>query len=102
MNKILQFRDTLKNREKAILLKSSLLIILKDYKTAVPFFREQIEKYPEKESFFRKYLALIFENQAKILSALKELERIKPSTPFLEKKIKDLRDRLDNQPGVPL
>lgn len=102
VNKILKFRDTLKNREKAVLLKSSLLVVLKDYKTAIPFFRKQIEKYPKRETFFREYLALVFENQAKILLALKELERIKPSTPFLEKKIRDLRERLDNQPGVAL
>lgn len=102
VNKILKFRDTLKNREKAVLLKSSLLVVLKDYKTAIPFFRKQIKKYPEKETFFREYLALVFENQAKILLALKELEQIKPSTPFLEKKIKDLRGRLNNQPGVAL
>ena len=102
VNKILRFRDTLKNREKAVLLKSSLLMVLKDYKTAVPFFREQIKKYPKKETFFREYLALVFENQARILLALKELEQIKPSTPFLEKKIRDLRERLDNQPGVAL
>ena len=102
VNKILKFRDTLKNKQKAVLLKSSLLIILKDYKTAVPFFREQIEKYPEKEAFFRQYLALVFENQAKILSAVRELEKIKPSTLFLEKKIKALKERLNNQPGVSL
>ena len=102
VNKILKFRATLKNRQKAVLLKSSLLILLKDYETAVPFFREQIGKYPKKEVFFRQYLALVFENQAKILLALRELEQIKPSTPFLEKKIQDLKERLNNQPGVSL
>lgn len=102
VNKILKFRETLKNRQKAVLLKSSILIILKDYKTAVPFFKEQIKKYPEKEAFFRQYLALIFENQAKTLSAVRELEKIKPSTFFLEKKIRALKERLNNQPGVSL
>ena len=99
INKILALRASLKNREKAILLKSSILMSLKDYEVAVPFFREQMEKYPEREAFFRQYLAVIFENQAKILSAIKELEKIKPSNSFLEKKIKELYKRLENQPG---
>lgn len=100
VDKILDLRASLKNREKAILLKSSILMSLKDYEAAVPFFREQMEKYPKREAFFRQYLAIIFENQTKILSAIEELEKIKPSNSFLEKKIKELYKRLENQPGV--
>ena len=102
VDKILSLRVSHKDRQKAVLLKSSVLMHLKDYETAVPFFREQIKEYPEKEEFFRQYLAFIFESQAKILAAIKELEKIKPSRPFLEKKIEALYKRLQRQPGVSL
>ena len=102
VNKILPLRTSRKVRQKAVLLKSSILMHLKNFEAAVPFFREQIREYPEKEEFFRQYLAFIFENQANILAAIKELEAIKPSRPFLEKKIKALYERLRQQPGVSL
>ena len=102
VDKLLSLRVSPKYRQKAILLKSSVLMHLKDYEVAVPFFREQIKEYPEKEEFFRQYLAVIFESQSKILAAIKELEKIKPSRPFLKKKIEELYERLQRQPGVSL
>ena len=99
VNKILALRASIKNREKAVLLKSSVLLALKDYERAVPFFKEQMKKYPEKEGFFRQYLAVVFENQAEFLPAIRELEKIKPSNSFLERKIKELYERLESQPG---
>ena len=102
VNKVLSLKTSRKDRKKAVLLKSSVLMHLKDYETAILFFKEQIQEYPEKEEFFRQYLALIFESRAQILAAIRELEKIKPSRPFLEEKIKLLYERLREQPGVSL
>lgn len=102
VNRILSFRGSVKNRKKAVLLKSSLLLSLKKYDEAEVFFRQQILKYPGQERFFRQYLALVFEHQFKTLAAIRELEKIKPSDAFVEQKIKALYERLENQPGLSL
>ena len=91
-----------RRREKAAVLKAGLLLTLRDYEKAIPFFREQIKNFPESADFFRRYLALVLEHQSRLASAARELEKISSGDPFLEKKIKDLTDRLNNRPGVSL
>lgn len=89
----------LKEKKKYFILKGSLLIAQKKFDEGLKFFQSLIKKYPKKESFFREYLALIYEERGDFLLAIKEIEKIEPATPFATKKIKQLYDRLKNQPG---
>ena len=104
INQILKQPSALDRRrqERAAVLKAGLLLTVRDYETAIPFFREQIKNFPESADFFRRSLALVLEHQARLASAAKELKKISAGDPFLEKKIKDLTDRLNNRPGVSL
>ena len=78
-----------KNRQKALDLKGSLLMALKDYEKAKVFFENQIKRFPERTAVFRQYLTLIFETQGKYDQAIEELEKSPSSAP--RKKIESLK-----------
>ena len=97
VEKILQQKNLVpKKEQKALQLKGSLLMALKDYKKATEFFTLQAERFPEKAGFFRKYLALIFETQGRYQLAIEELKKI--SDPSAEEKIKALTRQITRQP----
>ena len=91
-----------KNKQKAMILKGRNLIAKKDFDKATLFFNDLIIEYPKKEGFFREYLALVYEEKKDFLKAIREMEKVKPPTGFTRQKIKQLYERLKNQPGVNL
>ena len=90
---------SIQQEKEAVFLKARILIEKKDFEQAISFFEKQIEKFPEEEAFFREYLAFTYEAKKDLLSAIKELEKIEPSSLFRKKKIQRLRERQNNQPG---
>lgn len=91
-----QPKVSLKNRQKTLQLKGSLLMALEDYDKAIPFFKTQVEQFPESAGVFRKYLAIIFESQGRYFQAIEELRHL--PGPASEKKIQDLSRRLSQRP----
>ena len=87
---------SLNNRQEALQLKGSLLMALEDYERAIPFFKKQVERFPEKAGVFRKYLAIIFETQGRYSLAIEELRQI--PGPASEEKIQDMNRLLARQP----
>lgn len=85
-----------KQEKQAGLLKARTLIAHKQNEKALLFLETQIEKFKEEEKFLREYRALIYEQQKDFASAIKELEKIHPSTPFIEQKIQNLAHK-ENQ-----
>ena len=86
--------------KKARLLKGRVFIAKKQFDRAISFFEKQIETFPQEESFFREYLALVYEFKKDFSSAVQELEKIKSSNSFVKRKIKDLYI-LQSQQGIP-
>ena len=86
----------LKNKQKALQLKGSLLIALGEYDRAITFFKNQVEQFPESAEIFLKYLAIIFETQGQYQLAIEELKKI--SNPAAEEKIRALTRRLARRP----
>lgn len=90
---------SMEQRKQAWILKARILIAEKKFSPAIQLFEKQIESFPKEEAFFREYLALIHESKKDFLSAQRELEKIQPSSPFIEQKIQRLMERQINQPG---
>lgn len=90
---------SLSDRKKAWALKARIFMAGKDFEPAIELFQSQIKKFPEEESFFREYLALIYESKNDFFSAIEELEKIKSQNSFIRQKIQRLRERQNNQPG---
>ena len=86
----------LKNKQKALQLKGSLLMALGEYDRAIIFFKNQAEQFPERAEIFLKYLAIIFETQGRYQLAIEELKKI--SNPAAEEKIRTLTRRLARRP----
>lgn len=91
---------SLKQEQTANFLKGRIFIAKEQFEQALLFFEEQIEKFPKQESFFREYLALIYELKKDFVSAAKELEKIDPQSVFIKQKIKRLSERQSKQPGA--
>ena len=89
-------RVSLKNKQKALQLKGSLLMALGEYDKAIAFFKDQVERFPERSEVFHKYLAIIFETQGRYQLAIEELKKI--SSPAAEEKIRALTRRLAHRP----
>ena len=90
----------LQQKQKALVLKGRILIAQKNFKQALNFFEDQIKHFPKQETLFREYKALIYESQKDFLLAIQELEKITPKKEFTIRKIKRLKERLSNQPGI--
>ncbi len=88
------------DKQKAMILKGRNLISKKIFNKAIRFFERLIVEYPKKESFFREYLALIYEEKKDFSAAIREIEKIEPPTQFTRQKIQSLYERLKNQPGI--
>ncbi len=89
-------------KQKTKVLKGRNLIAKKKFDEAIPFFEQLIVAYPKKESFFREYLVLIYEEKKEFQAAIREVEKIQPPSSFTRQKIQSLYERLKNQPGVRL
>ena len=87
---------------RAMLLRARALAAQKNLKEALPLFQRLIARFPAKSGFFRQYLSMAFEGEGNLPAAIQELEKIRPPTPFIRKKIRRLRRRLENQPGAGL
>ncbi len=88
--------------QKAMLLKGRALLAAEDFDRAIPFLRRMADRFPGHSAFFRQYLALAFEGQKDLPSAIRELEQISPPSDFVRRKIRQLRRRLESQPGAAL
>ena len=88
-----------KQKKKARLLKGRIFMARQQFDEALLFFQQQIEEFPEEESFFREYLALAYEFKKDFSSAVEELKKIEPSKPFIRKKIENLSSQLKNRQG---
>lgn len=91
---------SMKERKQALTLKARILMIQQQFDLALLLFEKQIELFPKEELFFREYRAFIYEYKKDLLLAIAELEKIKPSNVFIERKKARLRERQKNQPGV--
>ncbi len=92
------FNGISKEQEKtASLLKGRVFMAQKKFNQALLFFEGQIKKFPEEENFFREYLALVYELKKDFVSAVEELKKIRPSSPFIEDKIQSLSERQNRQ-----
>ena len=97
-NKLLKQTLSGEDKKKALLLKGRIFISMEDFKKATSFFEEKIKELPKLSNFFRKYLALLFEEKGELRRAVRELEQIDPQTPFSQNKQRKLQERLTNQP----
>ncbi len=86
-------------RKQALNLKGRSLMAEGRFDLAKELFERQIEQFPEESAFLREYLAFIYESQKDFSSAIKELEKIHPSNPFIRGKINRLMERRSHQPG---
>ena len=97
--------DLLKNtkdknqRADLLVLKSSLLFLMKDYVKARKFYKEQVEKISSrnKASIFLEYIVLSLEEEGKLSEALMYLKKMKPSS-FVDSKQRELLSRLKSLP----
>ena len=92
---------SLKQKKRASLLKGRIFMARHQFNQALLFFEKQIEEFPEEESFFREYLALIYEFKRDFPSAVRELEKIESSSPFIKQKIKNLSAQRRSRQGFP-
>ena len=90
---------SMEERKQALILKARILMAKKRFEQAISFFNEQIVKFPEEESFFREYMAFIYESKKDFVSAVKELKKIDKASLFITNKIEKLMERQSNQPG---
>ena len=89
-------------RQKLFLKARALARMEDDKDKAVSFFQKLMKKYPEQADFFREYLAILHEGQKDFAPAIEELEKIKAPSgkSWTQEKIRRLRERQKNQPGI--
>ena len=91
---------SLEQEKKAFFLKLSILIFQKNFATAEILLQQRLEEARFKDQdLLREQLALVYESQKAFLKAIEELKKIKTTSPFVEQKIKRLKERQINQPG---
>ena len=91
-----------KERIKVLFLKARTLLMQKKYKKAEAEFRQIKEKDFKffKENNLFLYLSFIYESKKEFQQAVLELESFQSTSEFLANKIKRLKIRKNNQPGV--
>ena len=82
----------------AVLMKARLLSALRRYDQALSFLQKAIREHPDKSPLFRRERAFIFEKRRDLQASLSELEKIRPQSPFLERKMQALRERIKAAP----
>ena len=90
---------SMEERERVLILKGRIFMAQNQFDKASRFFQKQIEDYPQRQDFFREYLAFVYESQKKFSLAVQELEKIEKPSAFIFRRIERLKERQSNQPG---
>lgn len=88
-----------KQRVQAVLMKARLLTSLSRYSQALIFLQKSALDYPSKQAVFRRLMAFVYERRRNLPASLRELERIRPLTPFLKRKMRSLKERIEAAPA---
>ena len=89
---------TKEERKKALLLQLEIFIVQREFLLAENLIKKLLKNFKKDQVFLRETLATLYESQDKLLLAIEELKKIQDENDFIKIKIKQLEERLENQP----
>ena len=89
---------TKEERRKALLLQLEIFIVQREFLLAENLIKKLLKDFKKDQVFLRETLATLYESQDKFSLAIEELKKIQYEKDFIRIKIKQLEERLKNQP----